>query len=356
MKSLKVLVLADAKSFHTERFVGELSKQGCEVKLVSLEQGEIEHHLLERKGSIRQLHYYRSIKEIVSVVNQHQPDIISAHFASGYGHLAAKVSQKTDVPYTVHLWGSDILIVPDKSFLHKMKTVKALKHASYIFGDSDYLLNEARKLFPFTHSKMIVWGVEERYLSMHKSSYKLIEPLRVIVPRAHEDVYNNLFIVSALQDLIRENRISITFPSFGSKYESFKQESEKIVGDNIQFYDKKLRADYLQFASTFDIYLSASRSDSSPVSLIEALALGLIPVAADIVGVQEWLSANNGFLFTQDDKNSLRGIFEKILNTTDDMAEIRKGNLSKVKSSAIFEQNIRQQIDIFNQVVRGEIG
>ena len=86
---LRVLVLADSNSFHTERYVLELARQGCEVLLASVEDGDVEHHRLKPHGPIRQLHYATVVPEIRGIIKEFQPDIVNAHFASGYGFSAA---------------------------------------------------------------------------------------------------------------------------------------------------------------------------------------------------------------------------------------------------------------------------
>jgi glycosyltransferase involved in cell wall biosynthesis len=43
-----------------------------------------------------------------------------------------------------------------------------------------------------------------------------------------------------------------------------------------------------------DIYLSASRSDSTSVTLLEAMAAGAVPVVSDIEGNRSWVSEGEG--------------------------------------------------------------
>jgi glycosyltransferase involved in cell wall biosynthesis len=43
-----------------------------------------------------------------------------------------------------------------------------------------------------------------------------------------------------------------------------------------------------------ELYLSASRSDSTSQSLLEAMAAGALPVVSDLAGNREWLGAGEG--------------------------------------------------------------
>ncbi len=342
----RILLLGDGDSFHIERCLAELRRQGQTVKLCSLEQSGIVDIVLERKGPIKSLHYSLAVAQLKTVIKAFRPDVLFAHYATGYGHLAAKALQGMDTPYLLCLWGSDILRVPHKSRLHRAKANLALGNAAHIIADSEYLLAEARKILKFSNSSVIPWGVEREFLDFYSEQKKISRPPKVIVPRAHEEVYDNLFIVEALADLVSSGSIELTFPSFGSLYESFKREANAISDGKVHYYDKMSRPEFLRFFSTRDICLSNASSDSSPVSLIEAMGLGLMAVARDIPGVAEWLTSETGYLYKSGDVDTLHQIIESICSTKEDDNVRRQSNRNRVLSEALFEENIAQQIGI----------
>ena len=77
---LRVLVLGDSRSFHTDRYVHELRQQGCHVLLGSLEQGGTRHFPLKHRGIFRVLHYALAASEVMGLVKRFNPDIINPHF------------------------------------------------------------------------------------------------------------------------------------------------------------------------------------------------------------------------------------------------------------------------------------
>ncbi|MDF1544777.1 MAG: glycosyltransferase [bacterium] len=352
-RSLRILLLGDGGSFHIDRCLSELRAQGQIVELCSLEPGPAVDRLLDRKGVLKQLHYTLACPQLLSIINEFNPDVIFAHYATGYGHLASKLTEKSIIPYLLSLWGSDILLVPHKSPLHRKKAELALSRAAHVIADSEYLLEAAAKISEFRTGSVIPWGVESKYLNLYDESKTLSDPLKVIVPRAHEAVYENLFIVETLAELVASGAIELTFPSFGSLYESFKQRADAVTLGRVRYYDKMPRAAFLSFFSQQDVALSNSSSDSSPVSLIEAMGFGLIPVARKIPGVLEWLTPENGYLYESGDSNALRNIIERISSGEDADIARRKVNRDRVLSQARFEQNIAQQIDIMRAVLAG---
>ncbi|MCK4462017.1 MAG: glycosyltransferase [candidate division Zixibacteria bacterium] len=348
---MRVLLLADARAFHTERFARQLQTQGCDVLTASLENGTMEYHHLTGRGPVKSLHYLSVAPQLRRLIEQFQPDVINPHFASGYGFIAALARRGNQPPIVLNLWGSDILIVPRKSWLHKRKTRFALRAADYVIGDSEFLLSAAEELVGGIERSVIPWGIERRFLNLHKENYSFQKPLRIIVPRTQAPVYNNEFIVRALQPLIADGTVRLTFPSFGPDAARFRDVVAPYLDSGINLYDAMPREQFLAFMAQHDIYLSAARSDSSPASLIEAMALGLLPIVADIPGVREWLSDDNGRLFPQNDDDALRTIVTDIVRGDDSFADLRRHNFEKVQRDAIFEDNVATQLDIMRRLV-----
>jgi glycosyltransferase involved in cell wall biosynthesis len=350
-RALKILLLAKSSSFHTERFAAELRRQGCRVLLASLERGHPLHFHLKRRGPHHYIHYLMAPLEIRQLINRFRPDVVNSHFASDYGVVTRLATLGARVPVVLNIWGSDVLVLPRKSFLHKMKSALALKAADCVIGDSQYLVSAAEELAPLQSKRVIPWGIERRHLAFHKQCYAFQNPLRVIIPRTQEKLYNNEFVVRSLVPLIREGKVEITFTNFGSLADAFRRQTLDVTGDKgVRFYDEMSREKFLPFMAEHDIYLSASTTDSSPVSLIEAMALGLLPIAADIPGVREWLTPESGYLFRPYDPESLRRLVLELLDQKNPRAEMRKKNLERVKLEAIFENNVAEEISIMKEL------
>jgi glycosyltransferase involved in cell wall biosynthesis len=318
--------------------------------VASLEHGKMCHYRLRRRGGLHALHYVLSVPELKAIIKRFRPDVINPHFASGYGFLAALANRRRDIPVFLNLWGSDILIVPHKSYLHRRKTTYALSRADFISADSEYILQAAHKIAPLAATRVIPWGLEDKYLALHKSDYTLGRPLKILAPRHHEKIYNNLFIIRALAPLINEGRVEITFPAFGSLSDHFRRNAETLVGKKVKYYARLPRPEFISLMCQHDVYLSSAVSDSSPVSLIESMGLGLIPVAADIPGVREWLGPGAGYVYQPYNAGELRNTIANLLEKADDHSQMRQSNLARVAREALFEQNVAQSIEIMRSL------
>ncbi|HOP07563.1 MAG TPA: glycosyltransferase [candidate division Zixibacteria bacterium] len=349
-RPFKILLPADSEAFHTERIAAEYRRQGCRLMIASLERGPIHHFHLRRRGPVRRLHYSFASLQMRELIERFKPDVINPHYASGYGFMTAQATRRKHVPTLLNLWGSDILIVPGLSILHRLKTIRALKAADHVVGDSHYLIEAAKKLIPLENTSVIPWGIERCFLSLHRSDYRFNSPLRIIVPRTQAEVYNNQFVLESLSDMVRNGRITLTFPAFGPLADKFREKAGELTGRGVTLYERTDRPGFLKMTAAHDVFLSASRSDSSPASLIEAMALGLVPVAAEIDGVAEWLTSESGFLFRQDDSENLQRVIESILTAAEPFTEMRRNNLARVRKEAIFEDNIAEQLTIMKNL------
>ena len=349
----RVLVLGDSRSFHLERYLDELHRQGVATQLISMEDGQVDHLRLPRPTGVGGLYYLAAAAKLKAIIRRHRPHVINPHFVSGYGFLAALAGARRYAPVLLHCWGSDILIVPYKSRLHHWKTRKALCAADFVTADSEYLLSAAEGLEPLRDKQVIPWGVEKRYLEFHREDYRKHQPLRVIVPRHHEPVYGNTVLFRALTPLVAAGAIHMAFPAWGSLAEEFRQEAAGAIGEGVILYDKMPREAFMAYMAQHDVYLSGARSDSSPVSLIEAMGLGLVPVAPDIPGNSEWLTPESGYVFDLESPDGLRQIIEGLASSDDDLAEMRRCNLERVRREATFEANIDATIGIMRQLAQG---
>jgi len=354
---MKVLLLADGSSVHAVRYQEELKRLGLEVVLVSIEAGPTVDIKLKRPSGINGIDYMLAAPTIKKIAKSGNFDIINPHFACGYGFMTALSGLWKKKPVLLHCLGSDILISPQKSLLHKWRVTYALKKAVQILVDSEYLGSEVIKIYGKTKLKVIAWGADnkafESYDKKYQNGFAWNQPIKIIVPRAHYPVYNNLYIIRALKDHIRSKKITITFPGWGENLETFMNlvRAENIES-GIEYYEFLGRDKFNKFISSFDIYLSASLSDSSPASLIEAMAGGLYPIVGDIPGVREWMNRQNGALFDLNDTESLKKVMENILEKSPELDRILKRNYEKAKESGMFSENIKETVTLMQDMLK----
>ena len=121
-----------------------------------------------------------------------------------------------------------------------------------------------------------------------------------------------------------------------------KRAGELQLTDSISFYDRLTRDEYISLLKTHHVYASASSSDSSPVSMIEALALGVAPLMADHPGLYDFLdeSQKEAALFDSREPESIVQKLEALMAQSDKaLLEMFVHNRKCVCVSGIYEDN-----------------
>jgi glycosyltransferase involved in cell wall biosynthesis len=134
------------------------------------------------------------------------------------------------------------------------------------------------------------------------------KPLRVICTRRHEDVYGNRVLIEALARL-RDDGIELhgTLVGGGPLLELHRERIRELsLESRVTFIGEVRHVDLPGLLREADVYVSASSSDGTSTSLLEAMACGLFPVVSDIRANRPWVQhGKNGLLFAVGDAASL---------------------------------------------------
>jgi glycosyltransferase involved in cell wall biosynthesis len=359
---MKILFLSDARSQHTRRWVDYFVDRGHKCFLVSLEKGvptKAIEFLINYKILPSFLKYPLSVPKVKKIIDKIKPDLINAHFVPNYGLMGALSGQR---PLVVSTWGSDILISPQKSFLHKFRAKYILKKADLITTDAKILTQaildlgiKRRKVIenPIGVERNLVFEHEEKQL---RSPYlREKKDLVILSNRRLEPVYDLSTLLKAVPVVIREANKKVRFVIVGEgslKNKLIKLTRDLKVEEYVEFKGELSRKDLMDCYENSDIYVSTSLSDSTSVSLLEAMAFELIPIVTDIPGNREWIEdKKNGFLFPISDHQALAKKIIYAINEFTDWTFFWEKNLSLIKKKAIWEDNMKVVEDEFMSLV-----
>ncbi len=102
-----------------------------------------------------------------------------------------------------------------------------------------------------------------------------------------------------------------------------------------------------------DVYLSASHSDSTSVSLLEAMSAGAVPVVSDIEGNREWVADGDGArLFPPGQRAALEAAIESALADPAWCGRARARNLRVIAERGDRETNFARIETLFETVAR----
>ena len=168
---MKVLLLSDPSNSHTIKWANSLVDKGVDVFLFGLSAYDpspyhpsIKIESLNTPNSIKQKLngnflksiYLLKLPQLKKIIRSFKPDIVHSHYASSYGLLGALSGFH---PFIVSVWGIDVYIFPNISFIHKFITKYVLNKAEIICSSSNTMAEETKK---FTNNKVrvIPFGID----------------------------------------------------------------------------------------------------------------------------------------------------------------------------------------------------
>ncbi len=352
---LRLLIMADARSVHTERWCRFFVEEGFDVALFSLEPS-----VFETKARFYQGHrptgsgiidYSLARRDFRKTLTMFRPDIVNAHYVASYGWLA---SYCRDIPVVVTAWGSDLLQLPRKSLLHRRRIARALKRADRCTVDSDNLFEAAARFIPADKIVRIVMGVlRDVFDTLGKNEYPSSGIMRIIAPRGLQKVYDPQTIIEAAALLRRRLEMHIDLSDLGGRTDVVRRIIERqALSDTVTLrpFIPGHEA-YLRSLRQYDIFLSASRSDSTSVALLEAMAAGLFPVVSRIPGNEEWItSGHNGLLFEPGSAASLAEALVQAEAMRTRFAATAAENRRRIENDALWEENMARAKHLFLQL------
>ncbi|HVP37384.1 MAG TPA: glycosyltransferase family 4 protein [Terriglobales bacterium] len=344
---MKLLFLSDAGSFHTKRWVNYFVDKGHVCYLVSLEKSRgtkaAEISILP-KTEISFLKYIFALSETKNLIQDINPDLVNAHFVPNYGLLGALSKKK---PLVVSTWGSDVLISPKKSFFHRERAKYVLSKADLVTCDGTNLSKGLQELgVPEDKIILAPMGVEQRLLTKRFDNEQLRHKEEIIFlsTRSLDPVYDLKTLIKAIPSITEKlnKKVKFWITGRGSLEQELKNLSSKLgIEKEVEFMGYVTRENLEELFQKAVIYISTSLSDSTSVSLLEAMASGLVPIVTDIPGNREWIEdGKNGFLFPSDNYQALAEKVIWIINNFKEIEKLRDENQKIILEKALWEKNM----------------
>jgi glycosyltransferase involved in cell wall biosynthesis len=175
-----------------------------------------------------------------------------------------------------------------------------IKRCSAIVCDCDYIENELRSRFAFAGEILkIAYGCDQEIFQ--SVPFENQQELRIISTRNWTPIHSNTTSIEALRAL-QDGTLKFEAKFYGvgiGLTQELRESVSSEFSDKIQFLGRFIQEDLPSAFSKSEIYLSASISDGTSVSLLEAMASGRLCICRDFPSNREWITNGiNGFLFT----------------------------------------------------------
>ncbi len=310
---MRIATLANAAVGHTRRWVERLRARGHEVRVWSLERGpaELRADGLPAAPLPGFLRYPLAAPALKGALARYEPDLVDAHFVPNYGLLGVLSGWR---PLSVTAWGSDLLLGGRRDPLRRARARFVLTHADLVLTDAGNLARAARALgAPAARVHHLTWGVDlARFRPAGTRESGLL-----ISTRMHEPVYDLETLLEGVAPVMaRRPQTHLVIAGNGSLRGALERRAaRRLPAGRYRFVGLLEPPALATWLARAEVYLSASRSDSTSISLLEAMAAGALPVVSEIEGNREWVEeGEGGRLFTPGDPASLARALERALD------------------------------------------
>jgi hypothetical protein len=314
-------------------------------------------------GGFQTLRYFvgpltlpRYMPPLVNFIREVQPGLVHALRIPFEGMLGAATPQ--GIPFLASTWGNDLTLHAKGSFLMRRFTRRCLERADGLTSDThrDIRLAQAWGLNPESPALVVpgCGGIDldailqtkpsdSRTFNIPESGDWVINPRGMRPDSIHQDA----FIASIPIVLAHRPGIIFICPALAGKSRIEALVKKHSLQEQVVLLPRLPRASLWALMKNSRVFVSPSKHDGTPNTLLEAMACGCFPVAGDIESLREWIESGvNGLLVDPGNPEELADATLQALESTDMQRRAAERNLAIIKNRADREATL-PEIDRF---------
>ena len=362
---MKLLILSDANSIHTQKWVFSLAKQGINVHLFSLfkpedlisklyydlgveiESPDLKHKIKNlRSPNLSKILYFTALPRLNRLINKFSPTIIHAHYASSYGFLAYMIHF---YPKILSVWGSDIYDFPNKNIFYKLIMKKIIHSADSVCSTSKAMKEIITVDFEKKDCHLIPFGVDtQKFIKKDKQlSFFTVGTIKSI--EAHNGIY---CFIDAASILVHENKLSnikFLIVGEGSMLKKMKKKCNKLgLSNNFKFTGKVSHKNIEKYFQKLSVFIAVSTRESFGVSILEAASCGVPAITSDVGGLPE-VNKNNytGFVIPANNPQILSKKILKLYFNNNLREKMGFNARERVLNNFDWDENVKKMIHLY---------
>lgn len=327
---MKVVLLSPSTSIHTIQWAKYLIQQGVDIHVVSQHAisedwpKDIPVTLLPYRGF---LGYFLNIFALKKILIEIQPDLLNAHYASGYGTTARLANFH---PYVLSVWGSDVFEFPYRSIFHKKLLEKNLASADIIASTSQSMAKQTQQFVDdYKKIEITPFGVDiEKFTPSCFDKNTKAQTICIGTVKTLKHVYGIDILLKALSivfgDLKNDfpevsNQLNFRIVGGGTDMDELKKLTVELGIDHLTHFTGSVsHEDVPSELNRLDIYVALSRQESFGVAVVEAQAMGIPVIVSNVGGLPEVVqNGKTGFIVDSENPQQAANAIKKLILDTE---------------------------------------
>jgi glycosyltransferase involved in cell wall biosynthesis len=353
---VRILMLGDARTEHLARWVRHFRRRGDTVWAVSVQAPEFADIVLKPPVRRSFVAYPLLVPVLRRLVAEHAPDLIVAHYLPNYGLMAVLSGFR---PHVIVGWGSDLLVLPQRGFLQRARLRLVAVRGQAFLVDAQMLVEPLVRLGAAEERIHVCpFGVDDDVVSAGLGARRPTANFPVILcNRRHEHAYRIDLFLAALKLLRNErSRFTATIGNSGSLTPSLVQQADVLGLSAMLTWNHAPscahRCAYVRSLLEADVYVSPSPTDSTSVSLLEAMAAGLAVVVPNIPGNREWVTdGTDGLLYPAGNAHALAARLAELVSDPGRCVALGRRARATIEQRGRWTTTIRTAERLFDELV-----
>jgi glycosyltransferase involved in cell wall biosynthesis len=249
-----------------------------------------------------------------------QPDILNAHYASGYGSTAALAGFR---PSLLSVWGSDVFEFPNESWWKGMLLRYNLRRATRVGSTSHAMADRVRSVVQGLPPAIVTpFGVHCDQFRPDPCRDPELVTVGTVKTLGHLygtdlliDAFSRLVGDSQLREAQIAHRLRLLLVGGGDERAELEALTTKLgIRERCLFVGAVVHGNVPAWLNRLDIYVATSRSESFGVAAVEASACEIPVVVSDAGGLPEVVRhGETGFVVPRENAEALAGALKQLV-------------------------------------------
>lgn len=372
---MRILFFSRGYTVHDQRFLQKLAQTEHRIMFLGLEASQNHLDLNSLPLGVQAVEWPvaspvrgkqksgHSLAELKQILDQTKPDLLHAGPLHLAGYLAARSGFQ---PLVSMSWGYDLLYDAPRSVQARRAIAYTLEHSAAMVGDCATIRQLAQAYgMPDERIVTFPWGIDLNCFrpdpdlqNAQTTNQKSVDPQARFVllsTRNWEPIYGVDVIARAFVQVAQDHpELCLVMLGSGSQAAMLRQIFEDGgVLDQVVFPGLVDQDNLPAIYQAADLYISASHSDGTSISLLEAMASGKPAIVSDIHGNREWITPGvQGWWFQDGDASALAQAIRVAIDQRSRLAEMGQAARQVAEQRADWDKNFPMLLNAYEIALR----
>ncbi|GEM_PF-621106 len=361
---MKICFVGWADNIHLERWAGHFARRGEDVSVISFSGfGKLPSGVRQYRLGFENRGVRWKIVKLKYLLWKLRPDLVHVHWA----HFAQPVAKAWSGPLVITAWGSDIYQVNEQAEAYAL--IEGLRAAHTITCDSEHLKARVEQLrgTNFNNVHCIQWGVDLKTFFPAPADARFVSEIgaigrRVVFsPRAMLPIYNQYAVLSAFEkvlckvpDALLVMKDTLHNPIWQKLIR--KRLKDLRLADDVRIVGEIPYERMRELYRMAPVTISVPFSDATPMSVLEAMACGSVPLVSDLPSLREWVVDEwNGYIVSATDTEAMAKRIVHILTNPQTVAEFGHRNRKIIEDRADQVVHMERMNNIYCSILKNAV-